>query len=197
MTGEEHAARDDEAEGDAEPAEADEQPAFERLVVGPVGGPGIKYLVCLEDALVFVPQPWVLMPAAGLLLIGPMTLPFWLVWCLFVYLSPDADLLHLAANPIAVVVALGLAAVSVNLYRTRREKAFRQYLSRESRGLLKRAPRVLVVRLNEVRALRTNPSRLLVEREGRQDLIVGSFRAGSELAWALKKAYPGVWAQDA
>jgi hypothetical protein len=189
------------------PPAAEKAAPFERRVVGPVYvGFGQHYVlssflrrffycVCLEDALIFVPRPWVL---------GAW--PARLVAMVTACACAPAYFLHVAhyyRDPLPFRVAFIALCVGVILcgvlfvYRLVGDSAFRKRLASAPPREIPGSDGPSRVELSTVRSLKTNSWRLLLVREGEEDF---AFRIPwldhHEVESALGKAYPELWKRE-
>jgi hypothetical protein len=178
-----------------EHAETEPQPAAtDRPVIGPVlvqwsrMGFARAYCICLEDAIVMVPQPWVLGMAPFRLLVGAVGFAMLVI---LLAIGPN--------NPLGGVIVVGSLASFVGLFMHRRrvERDFRRELSGAPAERLAHRPEAMKLDLADIRSLKASSFSLLVVREGYEDVTVGVPIGSAEaIASAMSKAYPGVWSQE-
>jgi hypothetical protein len=89
------------------------------------------------------------------------------------------------------------AFVGLFKHRTRVDRDLRQELSSAPAERLALRPEAMKLDLADIRSLKANSYRLLIVREGHEDLTVGVPLGSQEaIASAMSKAYPGVWSQE-
>ena len=91
--------------------------------------------------------------------------------------------------------ALGGAALGY-VFQSQMAKKFRQGLSSASAGELLRRPGAVRLDLSRVRSLKTNALRLLIVREGHEDLKFSILVSRGAVDTAMGAAYPSVFARD-
>jgi hypothetical protein len=182
---------------------------FERRVVGPVISgagqsvlmsfvlPRFFYCVCLEDALVFVPRPWILGGWPTSLACSATMFPF--AWYYVLRASrywgaefPNAEGPTLAALLVGIAISFG-----VWIYRFVGAHNFRKRLASVPPREIPANEGPSRVELSTLRSLKTNSWRLLLVREGEEDFAFRiSFLEHHEVEEALEKAYPGVFKRE-
>jgi hypothetical protein len=193
---------------------AQEKPApFERRVVGPViAGAGQSFLmsfvlprffycVCMEDALVFVPRPWICGPWPTILASLATSCASW--WYRLLRTS-GLDYRHPWAPGLALIVVLIWAAITVALwvYHFAAAHQFCERLAGAPPWEIPANEGPSRVELSTVRSLKVHSWRLfswrlLLVRKGEEDFAFRiAFLEEHEVEEALEKAYPGLLVSD-
>jgi hypothetical protein len=144
--------------------------------------------VCLEEALVLVPRPWMMRRGATYL--------FFLA--LSAVVLPIAIGLGMSHQDLKVFLSVVFVAGGIGLLLIHRQikEAFRQKLSRAPAGELLRRTDTMRFNMATVRSLKTNALRLLVVREGHEDLILGILGMRDAVDSAIGSAYPSVHTRE-
>jgi hypothetical protein len=154
------------------------------------------YCVCLEDGLVLVPRPWILGPWPAVL-VATTTAFAWLPYVLLTEANPAHR--HPWAHTASLIAVCGgaIGCAVLLVYRLVGDSTFRKRLSRAPLPEIPGSDGPAHVDLSTVRSLKTNAWRLLLVREGEEDLTLRiPFLEHGDVEWALKKAYPGLWRRD-
>jgi hypothetical protein len=144
--------------------------------------------VCLEEAIVFVPRPWLLRRNTMYLFIVALSV---LVSLIGIGLGLDRD-----GFKGFLFVSIAAGVIGLLLFQRHMKEKFRQELSTAPASELLRRRDTVRFDLSTIRSLKTNSLRLLVVREGHEDLNMGIFGMRDAVDSALSTAYPGVYTRE-